>query len=224
MSTARDYIQPAFALSNESEADLAVPERLRRAAARLFASNGFDATTVQQVVEAAGLTKGAFYYYYDSKDQLLYEMHRRVIAHQLNRAGQILAEEEDDLAEALRRLIVELVESIALYRDEMTIVLREQHRFPPDALPRVQVDRRRLQGLYEGAVRAGQQSGLFRRDVSAEVLTFGLLGMCSSTYEWHPRDGSGDAGEIGTGLAAACLGGMLAPPQGPERMDGKRAP
>lgn len=193
----------------DPDAALAVPERLRRAAARLFAANGFDATTVEQVTVEAGVTKGAFYYYYEAKSDLLYEMHRRVSAHQLNRAGQILAEDEDDLSQALRRLVVELVESIALYRDEVTIVLRESRRFPADVMPRVREDRRRLHDLLEGVLRAGQERGLVRWDVTAGVLASSVLGMCTSTHERQPLDGAPAPAELGEGLAAVCLGGVL---------------
>jgi len=199
--------------SDASEQDLSVPERLLRAAARLFASNGFDATTLQEVAAAAGLTKGAFYYYYDSKDQLLYEMHRRVISYQLNSAGKILSEEEDP-GEALRKLVIDFVGSIARFRDEATIVVRESHRFPPEAMPRVQEDRQRLHDLFKRVIEAGQQRGVVRRSLSAELLTLALLGMCTSTYNWYSRFGAvagdgADAEEIGAGMAAMCLDGML---------------
>ena len=48
-----------------------VPERLLRHAIILFAQRGFDATSVQDIVDAANVTKGAFYYYFTSKDDLL---------------------------------------------------------------------------------------------------------------------------------------------------------
>lgn len=40
-------------------------------AARLFAERGYDSTTVDDLIRQAGLSKGAFYYYYPSKEALL---------------------------------------------------------------------------------------------------------------------------------------------------------
>lgn len=40
-------------------------------AARLFAERGYDGTTIDDVIRQAGLSKGAFYYYYPSKEALL---------------------------------------------------------------------------------------------------------------------------------------------------------
>ena len=37
----------------------------------LFAENGFEATSVQQITERCGISKGAFYLYFKSKDELI---------------------------------------------------------------------------------------------------------------------------------------------------------
>lgn len=178
-----------------------------QAAARLFALNGFDATSVQDIVEAAALTKGAYYYYFDSKDQLLYEMHRRVLSHQLNRSGQILANEPDP-TKALYELIIELVESIVQNHDEVTIVLRENRRFPPGAAPRVEADRRRLHELFRSVVAEAQASGGIRADLSPELVTLAILGMCTWTYDWYTTSSLRDPREIGAGMAEIALNGL----------------
>ena len=52
-------------------------ERLLDAAAQLFSVHGYFHTTVEQVMDAAGLTKGGFYAHFDSKEALA----RAVIEH-----------------------------------------------------------------------------------------------------------------------------------------------
>ena len=54
----------------ENDAGTPVPQRLLAAATRLFAERGYDRTSVQEIVEAAGVTKGALYHYFGSKDDL----------------------------------------------------------------------------------------------------------------------------------------------------------
>ena len=62
-----------------------VPQRLLAAATRLFAERGYDRTSVQEIVEAAGVTKGALYHYFGSKDDLLHEVYARVLRVQQER-------------------------------------------------------------------------------------------------------------------------------------------
>ncbi|HEY4372269.1 MAG TPA: helix-turn-helix domain-containing protein [Burkholderiales bacterium] len=46
-------------------------EAILEAAARLFRERGFEGVTVAEVMSGAGLTHGAFYGYFDSKDALI---------------------------------------------------------------------------------------------------------------------------------------------------------
>jgi TetR/AcrR family transcriptional repressor of nem operon len=55
-------------------------ERLLEAAAALTMKQGFEATTVEQILDTAGLTKGAFFYHFASKDELAKALLDRWIA------------------------------------------------------------------------------------------------------------------------------------------------
>lgn len=47
-----------------------VARQIARTAARLFATRGYDATSVREIVEAAGVAKPTLYYYFGSKEGL----------------------------------------------------------------------------------------------------------------------------------------------------------
>src|SRR5215471_7397882 len=47
-----------------------VARHLARVAARLFAERGYEATSVREIVEAAGVTKPTLYYHFKSKEGL----------------------------------------------------------------------------------------------------------------------------------------------------------
>jgi AcrR family transcriptional regulator len=50
------------------------------AASTLFASRGYDATAVDTIVQEAGVSKGAFYHHFDSKDEILDAVAERTAA------------------------------------------------------------------------------------------------------------------------------------------------
>jgi AcrR family transcriptional regulator len=58
-------------------------ERLLESAKRLFSQKGYYATSVEDIVESAGLSKGAFYFYFKSKEELfkilVEEMHLNIM-------------------------------------------------------------------------------------------------------------------------------------------------
>lgn len=54
-------------------------QRILDAAARLFRERGFEGVTVAQIMSAAGLTHGAFYGYFSSKDDLIAQAFAHVL-------------------------------------------------------------------------------------------------------------------------------------------------
>ena len=75
-------------------------QQLMAYAAARFADQGFDQTSVADIVDGVGVGKGVFYWYFDSKDALLAELlrsdaldlrdqHHRIDADQLDPVGRI---------------------------------------------------------------------------------------------------------------------------------------
>jgi AcrR family transcriptional regulator len=62
---------PARKLTRQGEAR---KETLLAEAARLFATNGYDATRVIDIVRSAGVAKGLFYWYFENKEALFREI------------------------------------------------------------------------------------------------------------------------------------------------------
>src|SRR3954471_6638965 len=93
-------------------------------AARVFARQGYHATSIDDLVEATGLKRGGLYHYISSKEDLLIAAHERFIEPLLANARAIAAE---DLSaeEALRRLAHALMHDITVYQDQVTVFLHE---------------------------------------------------------------------------------------------------
>ena len=87
-------------------------ERIIAAAVTLFAERGFDGTAVQQIVDRAEVTKGALYHYFDSKDELLYEIYRSLIGVQ-NADLDAIVDRGLPAAETVRAILVDVVSTTA---------------------------------------------------------------------------------------------------------------
>ena len=84
--------------------DSRVADDLRRAAVELFAEQGYATTSVQQIVDAAGVTKGAMYHYFASKDDLLFGIYDSLLTLQKAHLDEIVAR-GGDVDEILLSLI-----------------------------------------------------------------------------------------------------------------------
>jgi AcrR family transcriptional regulator len=77
---------------------------LARVAARLFATQGYEATSVRMIVEAAGVTKPTLYYYFGSKEGLAQALLTLPMTSLAERMRSILAAEGDPVA-VLERIV-----------------------------------------------------------------------------------------------------------------------
>lgn len=81
-----------------------VARHVARTAARLFARRGFEATSIREIVEAAGVAKPTLYYHFGSKEGLA----RALLFEPLARLGESLERivgEPGDAVEVLEKLL-----------------------------------------------------------------------------------------------------------------------
>jgi AcrR family transcriptional regulator len=99
------------------------------AAERLFAERGLDTTTVADITEAAGVSKGSFYVYFASRDQLVEALNSRLGDELFVVLDQVLSALVDDAAtspadgNAVRFDAERLTELLDLAVDRMVRVL-----------------------------------------------------------------------------------------------------
>jgi AcrR family transcriptional regulator len=171
-----------------SAAPGSVPDRLREAATQLFSEYGFDGTSVQDIVDAAQLTKGALYYYYTSKSDILHEIYHALIRRQLEGLDRVLTLGLEP-AETIRTLLTDLLETTAAFRHESVIFRREMHKLEPQHLKSIAADRRRYHETFLGLIDKGQRDGVFSDKISAEIATYTVFGMINQLCTWYRPDG-----------------------------------
>ncbi len=104
------------------------------AAAQLFAEKGYEGATVQAVIDALGISKGAFYHYFSSKEEVLDGVIERLTGWILDETRETLEDKSLSAIEKLnrfgeisRRVKMAHMESLGelmrvIYRDENIII------------------------------------------------------------------------------------------------------
>jgi AcrR family transcriptional regulator len=191
-----------------------VQGRLLEAAVSLFAEKGFDATSVQEIVERAQVTKGAMYHYFRSKDDLLYAIYHGLISQQLADLDRILAEGLPP-GEALRAIILDLVETTTGRLAEAAVFSREMHKLAAEPMAALRARRRRYHEALRDVVARGQAAGAFASVASAETVTLVVFGVVNQLPQWYQPDGPTSprqlGGEIADFVLAALSSGGPAP-------------
>jgi AcrR family transcriptional regulator len=151
------------------------PDLILDAAERLFARQGFTATTIKQIGKEAAVNPALLYYYYDSKETLYRAMLQRIL-------GQLLARGTD----AVERANTHADRIRAFVRAQVKLL--SEHPHFPQLLVRELVDHQAahaeqaITNTAAGAfkrlcevIEAGQQDGVFRRNLDPRFAAISII-------------------------------------------------
>ncbi|MET7506264.1 TetR/AcrR family transcriptional regulator [Streptomyces albidoflavus] len=187
-----------------------VPRRLLAAATRLFADQGYDRTSVQEIVEAAGVTKGALYHYFGSKEDLLQEVYARLLRLQQERLD-MYAGSREPVEERLRAAAADVVVTTIENLDDASIFFRSMHQLSPEKNKQVRAERRRYHERFRALVEEGQQAGVFTRDIPADLVVDYHFGSVHHLSTWYRPDGPLTPQQVATHLADLLLRALTHP-------------
>lgn len=157
-----------------------------KAAAKLFASQGFDRASMAEIALACGVSKALLYHYYASKDQLLFDIIR---AHLDDLVAAIEAV-PTTLAprERLAAMINALLEEYRHADEEHQIQISDLKRLPPEMKAELVERERVLVRQFSGAL-AGLEPILAARRDLLTPLTMNLFGMMNWKFMWFRENG-----------------------------------
>lgn len=190
-----------------SASDPGVRDRVLQSAIELFADQGYDATSVAQVIGRAGVAKGGFYHYFASKEELLYVVYGELITEQLAHLRGIRAAGAPP-AKQLRAIITDLVVTTTANAQRALISVRELHKLGDERIAELRHARRRYHEAVVALVREAQRSGEFGDVASAEMVTFTIFGVINELPLWYRRNGRKRPARIATELADFILAAL----------------
>lgn len=187
------------------------PEATRAAliqsALSLFGERGFSGTSIREVTSGAGVTKGAFYHHFESKEDLLRLIHDEFVDYQLAAMERILLT-YDEPGMQIQRLLDEFLTSTARYQANVTVFYQERRYLTGERFQAVMEKRERFDEMFRDTIRRGIDTGVFRADLDPHIVGLGLLGMCAWTYQWFRPGGQFSSSEVAGMFAALVLDGL----------------
>ena len=109
------------------------PGEILEAAFTEFARNGYAATTLDQIAERAGVTKGTIYVYFENKEHLFISMVREITKVTLDTVHGMFERHEGSTASLLRELFGFIYQHIVedrRRREVARMLIAEAGRFP----------------------------------------------------------------------------------------------
>jgi AcrR family transcriptional regulator len=180
-------------------------EELLAVVVREFNDRGYDATSMEDLARATGLTKSSVYHHVASKEELL----RLAAARALDALFAVLEEPASTSGSAVQRLehvVRRSVDVLAAELPYVTLLLRIRGNTGAErwALERRREFDRRLSELVQAAIDAGDVRG----DLDPRLVTRLLFGTVNSVAEWYRPDAGHGAGEVADVLVAMTFAGL----------------
>lgn len=212
-----DKLVPSLLVDRPGASDEARADILK-AAATAFNERGYDATSIDDVADQLGASKGRIYHYYRSKADIFLDLHLESLRILIERVGSIAERSELRPTARIREMCkahaVVVMTRISYQKATMLglnrFLLSVSAPYQAAARQRVNDLRDEYENLFVSAIAEGVESGEFRA-VEPRFATKPLLGALNYVANWYDEDrdsGLGTVEDIADGLADYCVRGL----------------
>jgi AcrR family transcriptional regulator len=172
-------------------------EAIRAAAFAQFAERGYPVVTVRDIMKACGLTQGALYNHFKSKDELLHDIIASTQGELERVCQQAVAGAGDDPRAKLAAFVRVYVMRHCRLRVEALVANREISWLGAERVADIRRSRRAIRDILVTILTQGVERGVFdppqvdgRHDLKA--IAMALLDQCTHVSMWY-----GPGGELG---------------------------
>jgi TetR/AcrR family transcriptional regulator len=173
----------------QTEPDTTARERLLASAVRLFEQRGYAATTVREIVEAAGVTKPVLYYYFGNKEGIFQDLVRDA----MERFDRAMEKADQPGGSARGRIEALCLEVFSLFKEHIPLVrvINSLYYGPPQGAPPIDVDRFHFafQDRLKKLLLEGRRGGEFRFSKTEDAMwaVIGALNIATEVELCHPE-------------------------------------
>jgi AcrR family transcriptional regulator len=193
---------------NGSEGDLSAREReLLRAAAIVFARQGYGNATVQEVADELGILKGSVYHYIRTKDDLLFGVIKEVLERVEVMYAEVAAETGLEPLERFAFCVRRQVRFAQANRTALAVYARDSELLSDQRREWVRDSRRRNTAFVARLVDDAQTAGVATRRHDADAIARLSLAAVASTVIWF--DPAKDVEELANSCAEFFVLGIV---------------
>lgn len=171
-----------------------------------FSRRGYGGTGLGDIAENLGVTKGAIYYHFKKKADILYVIHETFINVLLDRVEerQGWEREPEDEIRAVFKDVLWLMENMRSY---VRVFFEEMRGLEQEQFAEVKAKRDKYAQHVADVYRKGVEQGIFRA-IPHDLPVFALFGMANWSYQWFREEGPIDYATVADHFAGIFLRGV----------------
>ncbi len=174
-------------------------------AARTFRGHGFATASMAQIAEDLGMQKSNLYYYFKSKEEILFASHVHLMTElsslvtKTDAAGGTTEYQLRSLTEGFVLLLVDEFQASALTQNIRGMT--------PDHQAEIIRMRDKFESHYRFLIQCGIDDGSFR-PMNVKLVGFAIFGALNWIHRWHDKHGSNNSASIAVEFADFVLAGL----------------
>lgn len=181
-------------------------EAIRNEAARLFAIHGYRSTTLDDIATSLNVTKGAIYYYFKSKDEILHAIVLVAMEAMESNFNSAVALQKD-VVSTLYDILYGHVLAVLANRNSLGVYLRE--RTEMNEADRAPIDSRMRAYMNSVAGLVSELPNANHLVVDPQIVVLSWFASCNSVIQWYRPEGllpSETIADILAGMAIRSIG------------------
>lgn len=180
--------------------------------AELIAEKGFEAMSMRDVSAAAGGSLAGLYHYFDSKEELLYQLQYRTFRSLLE-SQEVIAAQPGSPEERFRRLLIGHLTFFSEHPSEHQACTFELKSLTGERYETVETLRRRYYRLMTSVVAELRDGGEAHTAESKEArhATLFIFGMLNWVFMWYTPERYGSVEQLGEEMLDLVLNGLRGP-------------
>jgi AcrR family transcriptional regulator len=155
-------------------------ESILRASAAIFAAKGYHQASIRDIARATGVSLSGLYYYFESKEELLFLIQEHAFGTLLQNLDDLL----DGVTDPHRRIRLLMENHLRYFINnmaEMKVLSHEADTLSGEYLHRVNARKRRLTEIAMQTLAELRPDG----EIDLRVATFSMFGMMNWVYNWY---------------------------------------
>ncbi len=161
-------------------------DEIIRIAAKMFASKGYHATTLDEIARELGVTKPALYYHVHSKEEIL----REIVVKIMEPMEAVIKVGNSSLSprEKIEQIVQILVKFSAERKETTLIAFQEVKILPKRTRDAIRLREKKVEHILQATLEEGVRQGFFTTG-DTKMAAFAILAISNWPYRWYNPDG-----------------------------------
>lgn len=167
-----------------------------QSALTILAEKGYHGTTMEDIASHLLMTKGALYYYFKDKQELVYESQVKLLNKSIENVQNICKTDQLPI-EKLRKMIKLHIDYLIRNKSSFELMAKPHEIFSPDQLIQIFRLREAYARVYDELLREGSKAGAFSLpNNEIKIVRNLLLGAMNWVTQWHDAAGEKNISEF----------------------------